>query len=123
MNEENTENRNKVGRKPKNYKKEFVLDRSQVKFFADLSDEEIGLEMIFNLLEKSNKKSFGREVNFKDLAIAGMSKLTDKDILKVQEITLSKKEKLERQVKDYNSKNNKNLSFEDYFIMREGIKN
>ena len=112
----------KAGRKPKNHKREYVLDKEQSKFFVDLSNEKDELDMIFSLLEKTNNKEFGREVTFKDLALFGLGKLTEKDLIKVQELTLSKREILERQVLEYNSKNGKDYSFEDYFIMKEGIK-
>ncbi len=112
----------KRGRRPKNQKKEYVLDRSQVKFFVDLSKEKESLDLIFDLLEKANTKEFGREVIFKDLALFALSKLTDKDLLKVQEVTLSKEEMLERIVRDYNLKHGTSLSKADYFLMKEGIK-
>lgn len=112
----------KRGRRPKNQKKEYVLDRGQMKFFVDLSKEKESLDLIFDLLEKANTKEFGREVIFKDLALYALSKLTDKDLLKVQEVTLSKEEMLERIVRDYNLKHGTSLSKEDYFLMKEGIK-
>lgn len=112
----------KRGRRPKNQKREYVLDRSQMKFFVDLSKEKESLDLIFDLLEKANTKEFGREVIFKDLALYALSKLTDKDLLKVQEVTLSKEEMLERIVRDYNLKHGTSLSREDYFLMKEGIK-
>ena len=116
------ERERKRGRRPKNEKKVYLLDKSQQKFFVDLSHEKVELDLIFGLLERANQKDYGREVLFKDLAIYALGKLNDKDILRIQELTLSKKEKLERQVSEYNQKNGTTLSFEDYFLMKEGIK-
>ena len=99
-----------------------MLDRSQTKFFVDLSNDKESLDLVFCLLEKANNKGSGRDVLFKDLSMCGLSKLTDKDILKIQEATLTKSEMLDRIVHEYNMKHGTTLTKEDYFLMKEGIK-
>lgn len=111
----------KRGPKPKNQSREFVIDEEQRKFFVDLSHEDDERRLIFELLKKANTKDYGREIIFKDLAVFALAKLTDKDLLKIQEGSLSKQEKLQKVVDEYNQKNNTTLSFEDYFLMKAGI--
>lgn len=111
----------KRGPKPKNQSRGFVIDEEQRKFFVDLSHEDDERRLIFELLKKANTKDYGREIIFKDLAVFALAKLTDKDLLKIQEGSLSKQEKLQKVVDEYNQKNNTMLSFEDYFLMKAGI--
>ena len=111
----------KRGPKPKNQSREFVIDEEQRKFFVDLSHEDDERRLIFELLKKANTKDYGREITFKSLAVFALAKLTDKDLLKIQEGSLSKQEKLQKVVDEYNQKNNTTLSFEDYFLMKAGI--
>ena len=59
----------KRGRKKKNETKEYVLNRGQTKFFIDYGNNKKELDVVFNLLTKANKKSLGRDIVFKDLAI------------------------------------------------------
>ena len=110
----------KRGRKPKNQPREFVLKEEQRKFTADLSDEEEQRKLILELIGKANSKSFGREILFKDIVIYAFSKVTDKDIAKIQESSLSSKEKAERVVAEYNVKHGLNLSLEEFVLLRDG---
>ena len=109
------------GRKLNNYKKEYEVNREQTKFFVELSKERDELEKIFILLEKANKKDLGREITFKDLALFGISKITDKDLPELKESSLSKKEKLERAWQEFNKKNRVSLSFEDFLLKKVGL--
>lgn len=111
----------KRGPKPKNQVREIDNSEERKKFVADLSTEDEERRLIFELLKKANDKPQGREVTFKDLVIISMSKITDKDIARLHEMSLSKQEKLQKVVDDYNLKNSTNLSFEDYFMMKVGI--
>lgn len=111
----------KRGRKPKNQIVEVKIDTEQKKFFVDLSSEEDERRQVLEILQKANSKDYGREILFKDLALFGISKITDKDIPKIQEMSLSKQEKLQRLVDEHNLKHNTALSFEDYFLMKAGI--
>ena len=76
----------KRGRKPKNERVEYELNREKTKFFVDVSKDLISQEVIFNLLEKVNKKDHGREIIFKDIVIYSLGKLVDKDVEKIQEV-------------------------------------
>lgn len=111
----------KRGRKPKNHKKEFEINKEQTRFFVDLSHEKESLDMIFSFLIKCNEKNYGKPVLFKDLCLYAVSKLTDKDIERIQERSLSKMEKVHRSLEDYNKKNNLNLSLEEFLVKKLGI--
>jgi hypothetical protein len=111
----------KRGRKPKNQIKEYQLNQSQTKFFIDLTDDKESLDLIFGLLLKCNKKNFGSEILFKHLCLYAVSKLTDKDVEKLQESSLSEMEKVERALFDYNTKNNCSLSLGEFLIKKLGI--
>lgn len=110
----------KRGRKPKNQPREYILKEEQRKFTADLSDEEEQRKLILELIGKANSKAFGREILFKDIVIYAFSKVTDKDIAKIQENSLSSKEKAERVVAEYNVKHGLNLSLEEFVLLRDG---
>ncbi|MBT3236871.1 MAG: hypothetical protein HN353_13030 [Bdellovibrionales bacterium] len=109
------------GRRPKNNKEEYQLNREQTKFFIDLSNNQSELEMVFKLLTRANKKDLGREVSFKDLALFGIEGITNKDIEKLQERSLSKMEKVEQALKEYNRKNGLNLDLGDFLIKKLAI--
>ena len=111
----------KRGRKPKNHKKEFELNKEQTKFFVDMSNEKESLDMIFGFLLKCNEKNYGKPILFKDLCLYSVSKLTDKDIEKIQERSLSKMEKIHRTLEEYNKKHNLSLSLEEFLIKKLGI--
>lgn len=111
----------KRGRKPKNSKTEFQINLGQTKFFVDLSKEKENLKQVFELLKTSNQKDFGKEITFKDLALFGIEKITMKDIEKIQENSLSKRELLQRAWIDFNKKNKQNLSFDDFLLKKVGI--
>lgn len=108
----------KKGRRPKDYKERYELNKDQTKFFVDLTRERENKEMVFNLLVKANDKSHGQEITFKDLALFGMSKLTPKDIEKVQENSLSKMEKVELALVDYNLKNGTDLDLGEFLVKK-----
>ena len=108
----------KRGRKPKDYKDKYRLNKEQSKFFIDLSKDKDNLGMVFNLLESTNNKEFGREVSFKDIAIYGISKITPKDIEKIQENTLSEMEKVDRMRAEYNKKNGLNLDMGEFLVKK-----
>lgn len=111
----------KRGRRPKNQKKEYILNEDQSKFFIDLSNEKDSLDLIFSLLKKCNKKDYGREITFKDLCIYSLSKLADKDIEKIQELSLSEMEKVQRTLDEYNKRNSTNLTLGEFLVKKLGI--
>jgi len=120
------ENNNEViikkrGRKPKNQTRETVINKEQSKFFVDLSNEQESLSLIFDFLLKCNKKNYGRPILFKDICIYAVSKLTDKDVDKIQEVSLSEMEKVQRALDDYNKKNGQKLELGEFLVKKLGI--
>jgi DNA-binding FadR family transcriptional regulator len=109
------------GRKPKNQKKEINLNQEQTKFFVDLSHEKDSLDLIFGLLRKCNEKDYGRAILFKDLCLYAMAKLTDKDIEKIQEMSLGEMEKVQRLLDEHNKKTGLNLTLGEFLIKKLGI--
>ena len=120
------ENNNEViikkrGRKPKNQTRETVINKEQSKFFVDLSNEQESLSLIFDFLLKCNEKNYGRPILFKDICIYAVSKLTDKDVDKSQEVSLSEMEKVQRALDDYNKKNGQKLELGEFLVKKLGI--
>ena len=111
----------KRGRKPKNQKKEVSLNQEQTKFFIDLSNDKDSLDLFFDLLRKSNEKDYGRAILFKDICLYAVSKLTDKDIDKIQELSLGEMEKVQRLLDDYNKKNGLSLALGEFLMKKLGI--
>lgn len=111
----------KRGRRPKDYKTEYELDRSKVKFFVDLKGDKKSLDKVFKLLEESNKKDFGREVTFKDIALFAISKLSEKDVEKLKDKSLSEMEKVEMSLREYNLKNGTSLNLGEYLVKKLSI--
>ncbi|MAE59484.1 MAG: hypothetical protein CME69_11420 [Halobacteriovorax sp.] len=108
----------KRGRRPKDTKVEYELNMEQTKFFVDLSKEKDDLKKIQELLIESNEKNHGREVLFKDIALYAISKLTKKDIEKIQENSLTEMEKVERSLEEYNQKNGTKLNLGEYLLKK-----
>ena len=115
------EKNKKRGRRPKNEKREYVVNRDQTKFFVDLGSNNKELELIFNLLVKANNKDYGREILLKDLAVYSLSKLTEKDIEKIQETSLGEMEKVQRALDDFNQKNKQSLSLGEFLVKKLNI--
>tara|TARA_R110002049_G_scaffold309045_1_gene516141 strand:+ start:409 stop:768 length:360 start_codon:yes stop_codon:yes gene_type:complete len=109
------------GRKPKNQTKEVNLNQDQTKFFVDLSHEKESLSLIFELLRKCNEKDYGRPILFKDLCLFAVSKLTEKDIDKIQERSLSEMEKVQRAFDEHKKKTGQDLSFGEFLTKKLGI--
>lgn len=121
MNNEKIISSKKKGRRPKNQISEYVVNKEQSKFFVDLSNEKVELDLIFGILEKANQKDYGREITFKDLVLFSVTKLVDKDLEKIQESTLSDMEKVERALIEYNKKNNLKLTLGEFLVKRLSI--
>ncbi len=108
----------KRGRRPKDAKVEYVLNKEQTKFFVDLSKDEKELRTVQDILLKVNDKKHGGEVLFKDIATFAISKLNIKDIEKLQENSLSEMEKVQRSLDEFNTKNNLKLSLGEYLLKK-----
>lgn len=111
----------KRGRRPKNQIKEFSIKEEQTKFFIDLSNEKECLDLIFGLLRKCNEKLYGREIIFKDLCLFAVTKLSDKDIEKIQEGSLSEMERVTRALNEHNKKTGVNHSLGEFLVKKLGI--
>lgn len=109
------------GRKTKNQSKEVVINKEQTKFFVDLSHEKKILDLIFSFLVKCNQKSYGRIITFKDLCLYSLSRLTEKDISKVQEMSLTQMEKVQRALDDFNEKTGQKLELGEFLVKKLGI--
>ena len=106
----------KRGRRPKNLKEESIVNKEQTKFFVDLSKDKKNLEVVLNLLGEVNKKSYGKDITFKDVSIYAITKLNNKDYEKIQEGSLSEMEKVERALDEYNQKNSDSLSLGEFLV-------
>lgn len=112
--------RKKPGPKPKNEPREFKVNGDQRKFIIDVGGDDETKQMIVDLLTKCNSKSFGKEVTFRELVIYSFAKITDKDIPKLQESSLTPREKAEKVVFDYNQKHGTKLTLEEYILTKDG---
>ena len=115
------EQNKKRGRRPNNYKEEYKLKRDRTKFIIDLSKNKNSLQSVFKLLTDANKKNYGSEITFKELAIYALAKLNQKDIEKIQEQTMSEMEKVERTLNEYNQKNGTKLSLGEFLVKKLNI--
>lgn len=115
------EGNKKKGRRKKSERVAYELNKEQSKFFVDLSGDPIYLDKVQNMLVRANTKEYGRDILFKDLALFGILKLTEKDLERVQENSLSDMEKIECSLLVYNKKNQTNLSLGQYLIKRLNI--
>lgn len=116
---ENEEGRKKKrGRRPKNMKVEYVLNKEQIKYFVDLSKDRKELEDVQDVLQRANDKVHGGEILFKDIALYAIGKLNLKDIERLQENSLSEMEKVQRSLDEFNTKNKLNLSLGEYLLKK-----
>jgi hypothetical protein len=70
---------------------------------------------------EANNKSLGREIVFKDLVLAGLAKLTSKDLEKIQDNALSDMERVERLLVEHNEKFKSKLSMGEFLVKRLNI--
>ncbi|HAZ14222.1 MAG: hypothetical protein A2X86_22440 [Bdellovibrionales bacterium GWA2_49_15] len=111
----------KRGRKPKNFKEVYRINREQTKFFVDLTKEKENLDKVFQLLESANQKPYGKEILFKDLALFAIDKVSAKDIEKLQEGSLTEMEKVDRALDEFNKKNGTNLGLGEFLVKKLSI--
>jgi hypothetical protein len=111
----------KRGRKKKTEIREKPNYKDQNKFIVDVTNEVESKECIVKVLEQVNDKSFGREINVKEILLILLPKLTSKEVERLQENSLSDKEKIHQAHIEYNQKNNSNLTFDEFLIKRLGI--
>lgn len=111
---------NKRGKK-KSERRETQVNKEQLKFFVDLSKDQAVLENIISLIHEANKRAYGREITFKDLAIYSIPKLTTKDLERIQEATLSDMERVQKHLDEYNLKNSTALSMGEFLVKKMNI--
>lgn len=112
--------RKKPGPKPKSGSGDYRINEGQKKFIIDVSGDEEVRQMILGLLSKCNSKASGKEITFRELVIYSFAKVTDKDIPKLQESSLTPNEKAERVVFEYNQKHGTNLSLAEFILLKDG---
>lgn len=64
---------------------------------------------------------YGKEVTFKDLVLFSLPKITNKDIEKIKESSLSEMEKVERLRIEFNAKNSTNLTLGEFLMKKLNI--
>ena len=92
-------------------------NRGQDRFFIDVSDDDSGYELIERLLREANNKQYGRKVILKDLVMAALPKLKEKDIEAIKEASVTPMEHLRRKTDDYNEMYSTKLKPIEYFAM------
>ena len=102
----------KKSRKSKNDKDGFKINKEQTRFIVDLGSDVENLGKIFEQLEKANNKEYGRKISFKDLAVYGITKIKLRDIEKIQESSMTKMEKVEREFNAYKSRIGEGVTLE-----------
>ena len=111
----------KRGRKKKSDVREKANYQDQNKFIVDVTNDVENKEAITKALEQVNDKGFGKEINVKDILTILLPKMTAKEVERLQENSLSGKEKIQMAHVEYNKKNGTNYSFDEFLIKRLGI--
>jgi hypothetical protein len=102
-------NNNEVSKKlGSNVKKRLFVE------LKTLNNSEEFMSKVDELLKLANEKDKGREILFTDLAVAGIGKLTSKDIKRIQQESLTNEDKLAIACEKYNKKNGTTLSIIDF---------
>ncbi len=120
------EEKKKVGKRKKKMEDEKNVvaneeNSEKSKFFIDVSKEQETIELIAKLLSDANNKSCGRKILLKDLIIASLPKLTQKDIERIQENALTDMEKIERLLVEHNEKNGTSLTLPEFLVKKLNI--
>ena len=124
INEEEVKGREEKVKRSRRKKDEVVsyeLNKEQSKFFVDLSKHKTGLEKIQSLLIKANNKQHGREITFRDIVLYLLDKVSDKDIEKIQEFSLTEMEKVQKLCDEYNTKNGTSLLLGEFLVKKLNI--
>jgi len=111
----------KKGLKTKNDKDGFKTNKEQIRFLVDIGKDTDVQRKIFELLEKANNKEYGREITFKDLAILGITKISSKDIEKIQEGSMTEMERVDRAFNEYKLKTGENITLGEFLVKKLNI--
>ncbi|MCB9093503.1 MAG: hypothetical protein H6621_00420 [Halobacteriovoraceae bacterium] len=117
-NNKNEEPKSKRGRKKKSLGQGINEIKDQNKFFIDVSKDESQRELIQNILREANNKSYGREIILKDLVLIALPKITQKEILRLQETSLSEMERVSMALDEYNKKSETKLSLGEFLVKK-----
>jgi len=109
-------NTNNIGKGEE--KKDEKKRKEKGKYIADLRKDKEGREIINKVLDEANNKSLGREILFKDIVLMAFTKITPKDIEKLQENSLTEMERVERLLTEHNKKNNSSMSLGEYLVRK-----
>ncbi len=106
----------KKGRKAREERRVGAVDESKGKFIVSFRGQPETAKIINEALARANDKSFGRKVEFTDLVKILFRKINDRDIQKLQEMSLNRTQKIELMVRKYNETHGLNLSVQDYVL-------
>ncbi|OFZ24512.1 MAG: hypothetical protein A2381_05480 [Bdellovibrionales bacterium RIFOXYB1_FULL_37_110] len=109
------------GRKSKNNKVVFKINKEQTRFRVDLGRDLEVLRKVFDLLEKANNKEYGRKITFKDLAFWGITKISSKDMEKIQKASMTKMEKVERFFNELKAKTSGDITHGEFLVKKLNI--
>ena len=111
----------KIDRKSKNNKVVFKINKEQTRFRVDLGRDLEVLRKVFDLLEKANNKEYGRKITFKDLAFWGITKISSKDMEKIQKASMTKMDKVERFFNELKAKTNRDITHGEFLVKKLNI--
>jgi hypothetical protein len=94
---------------------------SQSKFIVVLKNDSEALESILKVLREANKKTYGREINFRDLALYAIPRLVQKDLEKIQEQSLTDMERVQKLLDEHNEKNKTTMNLGEFLVKKLNI--
>lgn len=116
--EDKEEIKRRKGRRRKNETRERIESKDQEKYFIDVSKNKEQKELIQEILNQANNKSYGREIILKDLLLISLPKVTTKEIEKLQENSLSEMEKVSKALDEFNKKAEVKLTLGEFLVKK-----
>lgn len=118
MNQEQSVTSSKSERPLRSIKAPYALD-GQVRFIVDLRGRSLSeRELVYRLLTAINDKDEGRELSMTDLALFALSKIDDSDIKKIQGMSLSSWERMNKLCQSFNEKQGTSLTLEEFLLQK-----
>ena len=90
----------------------------QDRFFIDVSDDVKSLELIHRLLEDVNTKKYGRKLILKDLVVVALTKLKQKDLEALKDLSLTGPDLLRMECDEFNKAQSTKISLNEYMYLR-----
>lgn len=87
------------------------ISRFTISYSFEEEDVARGLQ---DVLAKLNNKNQGRELDLKDIINWAVGKINDKEIKKIQDDSLTIKDKVDLKLQEFNMKNDTNLDIYDF---------